>query len=139
MPSPGTIIRLWFEEVWNQRDASRIAVYLAPDAIIHAADMDGADARGPEGFRPFFEQFLENFSGIRFTVHDVIEDGDRAAGRWTVQLTHSGDGFGVPASGETMTITGMSMIRAVDGQVVEGWNEWDRLRLATTCRMLTQA
>ncbi|MBC9178153.1 ester cyclase [Pseudoroseomonas ludipueritiae] len=136
MPSPGAIFRLWFEEVWNQRDASRIAAYLAPEAIIHAADMQGADARGPAGFQPFFEQFLENFSGIRFTVHEVIEAGDMAAGRWTVQLTHSGDGFGVRATGQTMAITGMSMIRVAGDQVVEGWNEWDRLRLATACRML---
>ncbi|WP_421988789.1 ester cyclase [Roseococcus sp.] len=135
-PSAGTIFRLWFEEVWNKNDTDRITTYLAPDGIIYALDLAGGDAQGPDAFRAFFEQFMESFSDVHFTVHEVMETEDMAAGRWSAQLTHSGDGFGFPASGETVTVTGMSMIRLKDGLVVEGWNEWDRLRMATTCRMV---
>lgn len=135
-PSPGTVLRLWFEEIWNKKDASRIETYFAPHGITYALDLSGADAEGPEAFRAFFEQFLESFPDVHFTVHDVIESGDRAAGRWSATLTHSGDGFGFTASGETVTVTGMSMIRVEDGMMVESWNEWDRMRLATACRMV---
>jgi steroid delta-isomerase-like uncharacterized protein len=134
--SPGTLFRHWFEEVWNKRDASQIPTYFAADGIAYALDVSGADAHGPEAFRAFFETFLDNFSDVHFTIHDVIETGDWAAGRWSVVLTHSGDGFGVPATGETVTVTGMTLMRAKDGQIAEGWNEWDRLKLATTCRMV---
>lgn len=137
MPSAGTIFRSWFDDVWNQGKAEHIGRYLSRDVVMHALDMNGADVRGPEGFQAFFEHLLENFSNIHFTVHEVVEEGDRAAGRWTARLTHSGDGFGAPATGETVNISGMSMIRVADGQVVEAWDEWDRLRLATACRMLT--
>jgi predicted ester cyclase len=138
-PSPGQIMRLWFEEVWNRRDGSRIASYLAPHGVIYALDESKTDARGPEEFRAFHSRFLDAFSNLQFTLHDVIESGPLAASRWSVRLTHSGDALGVPATGATTTITGMAMIRVEDGMVVEAWNEWDRLKLATTCRMIDPA
>lgn len=137
--SPGEIMRLWFEEVWNRRDGDRIAAYLAPHGIIHALDEANQDARGPAEFRNFHQRFLDAFSDIQFTLHDVIEAGPLAASRWTVRLMHSGDALGVPATGERVTLTGMAMIRVEDGMVVEAWNEWDRLKLATACRMLAPA
>lgn len=135
--SPGALFRLWFEDVWNKRDTSLIGKYFAPDGIAHALDASGRDARGPEAFRAFFDTFHETFSDVQFTVHELIETGDWAAGRWSVRLTHSGDGFGTPATGETFTFTGMTLMRAKDGQIAEGWNEWDRLKLATTCGMVS--
>jgi len=139
MPSPGEMIRLWYEEVWNQRDAGKIPRYLAPDGIIHALDVAGDSAQGPEAFRAFQQQLLQSFPDLHFTVHDVIENGDWAAGRWSAEATHTGDGFGVNATGEPVRFTGMSMVRASGGQIVEAWNEWDRIRLATTCRMVMPA
>lgn len=133
--SPGTLLREWFENVWNANDASRIADYLAPDGIAYALDVSGQDAQGPEAFRIFFDAFMESFSNVRFTIHDVIEQDDRAVARWSAVATHTGDGFGSPASGETVALTGMTMARVQDGMMVEGWNEWDRLKLVTTCRM----
>jgi predicted ester cyclase len=138
-PSAGAVLRLWFEEVWNRRDAGRIATYFAPEAIAYALDESGADARGPEAFRRFFERFLEGFSDIHFTVHDVVEAGPMAVARWSASLTHSGGGLGVAPTGRTLTISGMTMARVEDGMIREGWNEWDRMRLATQCGLVRPA
>jgi predicted ester cyclase len=128
--SPGEVLRRWFEEVWNGRDPSRVPHYLAADGIIHALDEHCRDAVGPEGFLPFLNRFLGNFSNISFTVHDVVEQGPMAAGRWTVTLTHTGDGLGMPATGRSVTVSGMSLVRVENGKLVEGWDEWDRQGLA---------
>jgi predicted ester cyclase len=136
--SPGEIMRLWFQEVWNGRRADRIGAYLAPHGVVYAVDETGADAKGPEAFRAFQQRFLDAFSDVHFTMHDVVEAGPAAAGRWSARLTHSGSGLGVPPTGATVTLTGMSMIRVEDGLVVEAWNEWDRLKLATACRMVAR-
>ena len=130
--SPAELIRRWFEEVWNERRADRIAELLAPHAVIHAADEDGGDAHGPEAFRAYQTRMLAAFPDIRFTLHDVVGDDRLAAARWTATMTHAGEGFGVP-TGEQVTLSGMSLIRCEDGVGVEGWNEWDRLRLALAC------
>jgi len=138
-PSAGAVLRLWFEEVWNQRDPDRIATYFAPDAVAYALDESGADAHGPEAFRVFFERFLESFSDLHFTLHDVVEAGPMAVARWSARLTHSGNGLGIAPTGTSLTVTGMTMARVEDGMIQEGWNEWDRLRLATQCGMLVPA
>jgi hypothetical protein len=39
--TPGALIRLWFEDVWNQRAADRIATHRAPHGVIRAADVEG--------------------------------------------------------------------------------------------------
>lgn len=128
--SPAEVMRRWFEEVWNGRDPSRVPHYLAKDAVIHALDEHGQGAVGPEGFIPFLNRFLENFGEICFTVHEVVEQGPMAAGRWTATLAHTGDGLGMPATGRRITVTGLSLARIEDGKLVEGWNEWDRQGLA---------
>ena len=65
-----------------------------------------------------------------FTLHDVIGDGPAAAARWTMRLRHSGDGAGVPATGKTISVTGMTFVHVADGRITAGWNEWDRATLA---------
>ena len=135
-PSAGAVLRLWFEEVWNQCDPSRIEAHMAPHGIVRAVDETGADAHGPAAFRAFFERFLDCFSDIRFTMHEVIEAGPLAAGRWSARLTHSGPGLGVAPTGQSLELTGMAMVRVEDGKIVEGWNEWNRMALATGLGLL---
>jgi predicted ester cyclase len=135
--SPERVFRLWFEEVWNAGHADLIEVYLARNGVIHALDETGADAIGPSGFRAFFDKFRAAFPDISITVDQVVAAGDTAAGRWTARLTHSGGALGIKPTGRAMTITGMSFIRVANGQVVEGWNEWDRLSLATALGTVT--
>ena len=44
-------------------------------------------------------------------------------------MTHKGDGLGVRATGKKVKITGMSIARIVNGKIVEGWDNWDRLAM----------
>jgi predicted ester cyclase len=136
---PATVMRLWFEEVWNGRRADRIATYLAPDALMHGLDGTGEPAPGPDAFARFHARFLAAFPDIRFTLHEVIEQGDRAAARWTVHATHEGEGLGIAPTGERVALEGMSMIRVRDGQAAEVWNVYDQMRLAMACRLVVPA
>jgi steroid delta-isomerase-like uncharacterized protein len=114
----------WFEEVWNKGRREAIAEMVAPQAVIH----DGAtDSVGPEGFYPFFERMNATFSDIHVTVHDTIAEHDRVCVRWSCSLRHTGDGLGIPASGKTIHVTGISIIRVAGGKLVEGWQNWDML------------
>jgi predicted ester cyclase len=133
--TPGALMRLWFEEVWNQRRSDRVADLLAPNGVIHATDEEGGDTHGPEAFIAFQARMLAAFPDIRFSLHEVVADDRVAAARWTATLTHTGEGMGEP-TGQPVTLTGMSMIRVENGMGVEGWNEWDRLGLAVACRRL---
>ena len=44
-------------------------------------------------------------------------------------MTHGSDELGVPATGKQVRLTGISIARIVDGQIVEGWDNWDQLAM----------
>lgn len=66
---------------------------------------------------------------IHVTIEDFVEHGNKVAARWTTSMTHRGDYLELPASGKTVTVTGMSFARIAQGKIVEGWNSWDMLAM----------
>ena len=49
--------------------------------------------------------------------------------RWTATGTHQGQFMSVAPTGKRFTITGITIDRIVNGQIVEEWQEWDALGL----------
>jgi steroid delta-isomerase-like uncharacterized protein len=123
------LIRRWFNEVWNQRKLDAIAGMMASDAIVTGMGGPEEVVHGPAEFRVFAERFQKAFSGIRITVEDAFGSGDKVAVRWSGEMTHTGDDIGIPATGRTVKISGLTLARVENGKVVEGWNNWDQLGL----------
>jgi steroid delta-isomerase-like uncharacterized protein len=121
-----TLAHEWFDEVWNKSQIEAIDRLLAQDAIAHGlVDAQGNELRGPAGFKPFFLQFTKAFPDIHVEVVDTISEGDKIAARCIVTGTHRGDALGVPASNKPVRFTGMTILRAKDGKIVEAWNNFD--------------
>lgn len=116
--------RRWFEEVWNRGRREAIAEMMSPDCVIHDGN---TDSTGPAGFYLLFDRIHGSFSEIHITVEDTIAEGDSACIRWSFTAKHTGDGLGVPPTGKTIYITGISIFRDVQGKLVEGWQNWDML------------
>jgi steroid delta-isomerase-like uncharacterized protein len=122
-----TVIRRWFAEVWNARDLDRIPELLAPNGIAHGLAEGGADdVHGPDEFRHFIETMLGEFDEFRIDIQDVIADGERVAARWVAQGKYKGAVLAPDSTkGKQVRMTGMSIARVANGQIVEGWNNWD--------------
>ena len=116
----------WFEEVWNKGRRDAIAEMMAPNAVLYDA---GDAVRGPEGFYPFFDRLQASFSDMHCIIQDPITEGDKICARWTCSMKHTGDGLGMPATGKSLQITGISVVRVSGDQFVEGWQNWDMLGL----------
>jgi steroid delta-isomerase-like uncharacterized protein len=130
-----SLSRRWFEEVWNQGRTRVIDELLAADCIAHGLGEEGQPLRGPEHFRRFYDQFRSAFPDVRIDVQDVLAEGDRTAVRFSTRATHTGHGIGLPPTGRAVSVTGMSLMRWADGQIVEAWNEFDA---AALLRQITQ-
>jgi steroid delta-isomerase-like uncharacterized protein len=125
---PAELFRRWFEEIWNNGRTDLIGEYLGKDCVLHSVDDKGALV-GPDGFRPFYDRLRASFPDIRITIEQVIEQGDFAAGRWTAEATHAGEGMGCAPTNRKVQLSGMAIARFEDGKIAEAWDEWDRLRL----------
>jgi steroid delta-isomerase-like uncharacterized protein len=125
--TPEALARRWFEELWNQGREETIDRLLSADAIVHGLPApDGKPMIGPAGFKPVFRQFKGAFPDMRIVIDKVVREGDCVACHCTATGTHTGPGMGA-ASNNSVRFTGITIIRAKDGKLVEGWNAWDFL------------
>lgn len=110
--------RRYFEEMWNRLDPGVANQIVAPDVVGH---IGGTTVRG----RPALDQRIafigKLYSKMRFTVDDVIAEGDRVVVRWTQHGTHSGAVLGPATAGKSFTVSGMNAFRFKDGRIAEIW------------------
>jgi steroid delta-isomerase-like uncharacterized protein len=85
---------------------------------------------GIAGVKAFFTGFWEAFPDARLRGEDIVAgDGDRVAIRYVIEGTHKGAFAGVAPTGKSVTVTGQTIVRFVDGKVAERWNAVDMLGL----------
>jgi steroid delta-isomerase-like uncharacterized protein len=119
------LLHRWFEEVWNQRRESSIDAMLTPECRVYGLGNGDEEMIGPEGFKTFHRSFCEAFPDLHVTVNDTIAEGNKIAVRWTVTMTHLGDGLGFPASGKQVSMEGSTIGIVKDGKLDAGWNHMD--------------
>jgi len=49
-------------------------------------------------------------------------------------MWHTGNGFGIAPTGKTLHTTGITVVRIANGQLLEGWQNWDMLGLMAQMR-----
>ena len=82
---------------------------------------------GPEHVKQTITRDCIGFPDFRFTIEEMIAEGDKVVVRWTTRGTHQGIFRGIPPTGKQVTITGVEIHRVVGGKIVEGWRKWDRI------------
>lgn len=117
------LIEEWFEQVWNQGQLEAVDRLMAPDAIGHGLPAEALS--GPEGFKPFVAKFKQAFPDLHVQVEQTVSEGDLVVARCTVRGTHTGEGLGIAPTQRPIEITGMTMVRMRNDQMVEGWNNFD--------------
>lgn len=103
-----------------------LAELFTGDFVAHSRPGGTVDAAG---IADNIRRLNAGFSGLRFEVDDIVADGDRVAARWTMRGTHTGEAFGVPASGAQITQSGMVFYRMSGGRAAEQWILVDALGL----------
>lgn len=132
-----TLLRRWFEEVWNERRDELMEELAVSDLVCHGTGGPEDVLRGlDQGFRPFYRRLLGAFPDVHFTIEAAIRDGDIEALRWTGRMTHTGDDLGMPATQKPVVISGMVFARIADGKVVEAWDNWDMMGLMKQIGMI---
>jgi steroid delta-isomerase-like uncharacterized protein len=121
------LIRRWFQEVWNEGKKETIDALLAPDGIGIGELENGLPLRGPQEFAPFVERIRGAFPDIKIVIDDIFGADDKVVVRWSATMTHRGDHLGMPATGKAVKMTGITIARIANNQIVEGWDNWDQL------------
>lgn len=121
------IAQRYTDDIWNKRDMV-VGDTLFSDDFVDHHPIPG-QLPGREGFMNTVELYLSAFPNLQVVNDDVFGSGDRLVIRWTAVGTHEGELLGIPASGNPVTITGIDILRLVDGQIAERWAEDNALEL----------
>jgi predicted ester cyclase len=98
---------------------------MSPDCIDHNPGPGLTPDRA--GHHQLLMQVRTAFPDARFTLDDVIAEGDRVVDRWTMEATHAGSLGGMPPTGRHVRLSGMDILRIADGQIAEVWHIEDTL------------
>jgi predicted ester cyclase len=121
------IIRRLYDEVFVRWNLGVVDELIGSDFVGH--EMPPGTPRGPVGFKQFYASVRSAFPDLRYTVNDVIAEGDKVLVRWTWQCTHLGEFNGIAPTGKQITVTGMALYRIAAGKCVERWVELNLLGL----------
>jgi steroid delta-isomerase-like uncharacterized protein len=120
------VSRRAIEEIVIRGDADALDDLLASDFVGHCGNDRIVDR---DGFRKRVTEVIEGFSDRQISIEDQLVDGDKVITRWKMIGTHSSMFRGASATGQQITMVGISIDRIAGGKIVECWSNTDDLGL----------
>src|SRR6478735_9329948 len=122
------IVGRWFTDFWGEKCNLGIVDELAaPDMLLQYSLHE--PRRGRKDIKAFMTDFRAAFPDLNFWgTADLIAEGDYVVGQWEGGGTHTGAAFAdflvgyeaLPAAtGRKMHFTGTTVLKVVDGKIVE--------------------
>jgi predicted ester cyclase len=120
------IVGRWFTNFWGKTcDLAVVDEVAAPDMLLHYSLHE--PRRGRADIKAFMSDFRQAFPDLNFWgAADLIAEGDYVVGRWEGGGTHTGPAFSdflvgglPPSTGRKMHFTGTTVLRLLDGRIVE--------------------
>jgi len=117
---PKTIVKEFFERVYNQRDYDCVMTLFSDDYYEHTEN----GARSNRDACDIIKNATTIFPDLSVQIDNIIAETDRVAVRLTFSATHKGEFFGVPASGKKIVFEAMEFFKIAEGKIVESWGNW---------------
>ncbi|MBZ9985397.1 MULTISPECIES: ester cyclase [unclassified Mesorhizobium] len=120
------VVARWFTDFWGETcDLSVVDAIAASDMLLKYSLHESR--RGREDIKAFMTDFRAAFPDLNFwATADLIAEGDYVVGQWEGGGTHAGPAFSdflvgsLPAAtGRTMRFTGTTVLKVIEGRIVE--------------------
>ena len=118
------IIQSYFNDAWNNGKLEVLDEIISPEYINHNPGTPNPK-KGPEGLKPIIQALRSAFPDLNFEIHDLVVCEDKVAIRSTMQGTHLGDLFGIPATKKKVVVAQLQIEHIKDGKIIEHWRQSD--------------
>ena len=126
-----------YQNVWNtfliDGDTSTVNSDNFTEDVVVVTDQ--GDVVGIEAVKNHYLNFFIGFSDVEFTIVDAFGQGDKIVKYFNFKGTHTGDFFGLPASGNKLNLSGTTLVKIENGRVSR---EQDFFDYASLMSQLTQ-
>lgn len=122
---------LWDDFLFN-RDPSVInSKNFTEDCIVVTAN---GDIVGIEATKAFYSNYLSGFTEIEWEIKETFGQGNKLIKHYNFKGKHTGDFFGIPASGNYLDLSGTTIVTMRDGKIAK---EHDFFNMQTILDQLT--
>ena len=119
------IVRRFYAEI-DKGNLAALDEFVVEDYLNHAPAAFPGLAEGREGLKQAFKIFWDATPGYH-EIEDMIAEDDKVVTRMTAYGKHTGDMFGIRATGNDLEMKAVAIHRVVDGKIVEHWSCKDEL------------
>jgi predicted ester cyclase len=110
------LIRSYTQVVFNERQIGRAAEFLGPDVTWLGST--GHAAQGRTQVITLIDEVVGALDGLTATEQGMVAHGDTVTVRYRIEATHSGDLFGIPATGRPIRWEPADTYRISDGKIL---------------------
>lgn len=114
-------IRNLYEKIINERKLDQL------NTVISVEFTTAGGAPGVEGYRQTVTSLIEGFPDIRFTVEDIMAEGEKVIVRWSWKGTHTGSFRGIAASNKVIHNEAIVIYEFKNDKAIRSWLQADRL------------
>ena len=126
-------VNLWDDFLFN-RDTSVInSKNFTEDCIVVTAN---GDIVGIEATKAFYSNYLSGFTEIEWEIKETFGQGNKLIKHYNFKGKHTGDFFGIPASGNYLDLSGTTIVTMRDGKIAK---EHDFFNMQTILDQLTKS
>jgi steroid delta-isomerase-like uncharacterized protein len=120
------VIERYFAEVWGAGDMAAQSKLIAPSYTGSWLIAGMPLRQGSAGHAAWVAQVRAGLPDARYTVHDLIVEGDRAVARVTLAGTHLGPVAGRAPTGAATSTEQIFVFHLTGGQICAEWVSFDR-------------
>jgi hypothetical protein len=118
-----------YQEIYNSNELEALTEVVSEN-LLTPKIMPGF-GEGLEGGRNIHTTTLIGMPDWYTEIDDLIAEDDKVVARVTMTGTHTGNFYGIPATGKRVEFTGIYVVRIANGKIVEHWGEEDAVSLLT--------
>ena len=114
--------KVW-DEVINEGKISVLDTAYAPDVVLHTVP----ETKGAANAKAYYANYVTGFSDREFIVKEIFAQGNKLTKYWIFKGKHTGDFFGIPATGKTISVEGCTIATIINGKITEERDFFDNL------------
>ena len=118
------IVRRWVE-AFNAGNVDAVDELVTDSYVRH--DPNSPEVHGPEEEKQLIAMYRSAFPDLRFTIEDMVAEGDKVVIRVGISATHKGELLGIPPTENRLTLSAIELYRLAEGKIDEQWVQVDTL------------
>ena len=117
----------YYSRVWevaiNEGRTNILDSAYVDDAVLHTVP----EVKGKANCKAYYANFVTGFSDRQFIVKEIFADGDKLVKYWQFKGKHTGNFFGIPATGKSVDVIGCTIATIIGGKITEEQDFFDNL------------